>query len=110
VPWLLAGSGLLAGGAVATGILAVVHDHRASDLHEQIQMGGRPPSDGDRFDAEVASRDRYVSATWVLGGSAVIAGAVAAGLFLFDSPQPGEHALVPTITPGGAGVSLVGAF
>jgi hypothetical protein len=114
VPWVFAGAGLAAAGAITTGILASVHDGRASDLRASIDGGNRPPSDGDRYDREVKLRDRYATATLVLGGVAIAAGAVAAGLYWFDNPRPSERAnertVVPTVTSTGAGVTVVGRF
>ena len=110
VPYVLGGAGLLAAGAITTGIVAVVHDGRASDLRDALAAGDRPPSDGDRYDAEVQARDRYVTATWVLGGAAVAAGTVGVLLYLFDRPSAEGLRLAPTVAPGGGGVTLGGAF
>ena len=64
----------------------------------------------DRYDTEVQSRDHFVTATWILGGAAVAAGAIAAGLYFFDTPQPTERLIVPTATSNSASVSVVGRF
>jgi hypothetical protein len=109
VPWVLGGAGLLAAGAVTTGVLASVHDGDARTLRDQIDAGDRPPRDGDRYDAEVRTRDRYVTATWVLGGAAVTAGAVGVLLFLFDTPSTEGVQLGPTVGST-TGLSVVGSF
>lgn len=103
VPWILGGAGLLAAGAITTGILAKVHDGRASDLRDVLDQGNRPPADADAYDREVAARDRDVTATWVLGGAAITAGTVGALLFLFDTPTPEGLRLTPAA--GGAQVT-----
>lgn len=90
VPWVLGASGVLLGGAVATGILAHSRDSSASDLRDQIEMGNRPPSDADEYDRLVRSRDRFVTATWVLGSAAVAAGLTGGWLFFFDTPSADE--------------------
>jgi hypothetical protein len=115
VPWVLGGAGLLAAGAITTSILASVKDGNASDIQDGIDLGNRPPGDADRYDAEVRSRDRYVTATWLLGGAAVTAGTVGVLLLLFDSPSAeGWSAKGVQVTPiaGGAttGLRLGGTF
>lgn len=112
VPYILGGAGALALGAVTTGILAVVHDGRAADLHAQIALGNRPPSDGDRYDREVIARDHSVTATWLLGGAAVAAGAVGVLALWFDTPSAEGGRLAPALSPvnGGASVGVTGRF
>lgn len=109
VPWVLGGAGLLAAGAITTSIVAVVHDGRASDLRDGIDAGNRPASDGDRYEAEVTSRDRYTTATWALGGTAVVAGTVGVLLYLFDTPSAERVRLSPMVGST-SGVSLGGTF
>jgi hypothetical protein len=110
VPWVLGGAGVLAGVAITTSIIAGVHDGKASDLRAQIDAGNRPPSDGDAYDAEVRSRDRYVTATWVLGGAAVAAGTVGALMFLFDTPSAEGVQIAPVINNHSSGIVLGGTF
>jgi hypothetical protein len=109
VPWVLGGAGLLAAGAITTSIVAIVHDGRASDLRDGIDAGNRPARDGDRYDAEVRSRDRYTTASWALGGTAVVAGAVGVLLYLFDTPAA-EGVHVSPVIGGASGVVLGGTF
>lgn len=110
VPWVLGGAAVLAGVAVTTGILTAVHDGNASDLRTQLDMGNRPPSDGDAYDAEVRSRDRYRTATWVFGGAAIATGAVGVLLLLFDSPSAEGVQVTPAIGNHSGGVVLGGSF
>lgn len=112
VPYLLGGAGLLALGAAATGVLAAVHDARAGDLRDQIAHGNRPPSDGDRYVREVTVRDHDVTATWLLGGAALAAGAVGVLALWFDTPSAEGARMTPTLSAvgGGASVGVRGRF
>ncbi|MGE0872875.1 MAG: hypothetical protein AB7P03_30245 [Kofleriaceae bacterium] len=105
VPWVLAGAGALAVGAVTTGILAGVHDSRAEDLLDQIDAGNAAPSVGDRYDREVDRRDQFVTGTWILGGAAVATAAVGVLLFAFDMPSAENIQIAPTTSGGGVTVS-----
>lgn len=109
VPWVLGGAGLVAAGAITTSIFAVVHDGRANDLREGIDAGNRPASDGDRYDDEVRARDRYATASWLLGGAAVTAGAVGVLLYLFDTPSA-EGVRVSPVIGTTSGVAVGGTF
>ncbi|HEY4057281.1 MAG TPA: PEGA domain-containing protein [Kofleriaceae bacterium] len=110
VPWTVGGAGVLALGAIATGIGAGVEDGKADDIRADLEMGNRPPSDADAYDHHVSKRDDYVTATWVLGGAAVAAGTVGILLYLFDQPSAESIHLEPVAGPGVAGVSLSGSL
>jgi len=110
VPWVLGGAGVVAAGAVTTGILALVHDHRARDLRDAIDAGNRPPSDADAYDHEVSVRDRYATATWLLGGTAFVAGTVGFLLYWFDTPESSGVHLAPVAGGGSTGAALTGRF
>ncbi len=110
VPWVLGGAAVLGAAAVTTSILAAVHNSRANDLRDGLDAGNRPPTDGDAYDDEVRSRDRYVTATWVFGGTAVAAGTVGVLMLLFDTPSAEGAQIVPMTTQGGAGAALIGRF
>ncbi len=106
VPWVAAGAGVLAAGALTTMIVALERDSHAGDLRAQIAAGNRPPSDADAYDQTVASRDHFVTATWILGGAALAAGATSALLYLFDSPSTeGVH-----VVPLAGGAAIAGRF
>jgi hypothetical protein len=109
VPWVLGGAGLLAAGAITTGLVANHHDSQAAQLRDQIERGDRLPADAARYDAAVDSRNDYRTATWVLGGAAVTAGVVGTLLLLFDNPSP-EGVQVTPVVGSGPGVTLVGRF
>ena len=88
VPWVLGGAGLLAAGAITTGLFALSRDGEASDLRDQINMtGSQSPAVADDLERAVRSRDRLVTWTWVLGSAAVVAGGVGGFLFFFDRPD-----------------------
>jgi hypothetical protein len=87
VPWVLGGAGVLALGAITTGAFAILRDNRASDLRDQIETGNRPAMDADAYASAVSSRDNFVTATWILGASAVTAAGVGSLLFVFDMPS-----------------------
>ncbi len=110
VPWVLGGAGVLAATAITTSIFAAVHNSRASDLRDQLDAGNRPPTDGDAYDAEVRSRDRYVTATWVFGGAAVTAGTIGALMFLFDTPSAEGVQVAPAIGNQTTGIVVSGTL
>jgi hypothetical protein len=86
-PWVLGGAGVLAAGAITTGLFAVLRDSRASDLRDQIEMGNAAPAVADEYDGKVKARDRFVTVTWILGGAAIAAGGVGGFLLFFDAPR-----------------------
>jgi hypothetical protein len=110
VPWLWGGAGVLAAGAIATGLVALDRDGQASDLRKEIGAGNRTPADADAYDRAVESRDHYVTATWALGGAAVAAGATGLLLYLFDRPSAESMHLVPVAGPGLGGAALSGRW
>ncbi len=88
VPFVLGGAGVLAVGAITTGLFALSRDGRANDLRDDIEMqGNQAPGVADNLDSTVKSRDRFVTATWVLGTAAIVAGGVGGFLFFFDRPD-----------------------
>lgn len=110
VPWVLGGAAVLGVAAVTTSIFAGVHNSRANDLQGDLDTGNRPPSDGDAYDDEVRSRDRYVTATWVFGGAAVAAGTVGLLMWAFDTPTTEGVQLAPAIGNHSTGLVLGGTF
>jgi hypothetical protein len=110
VPWVLTGAGALAAGAITTGIVALVRDGHASDLRDRLAMGNEPGSTADDYDGTVNSRDHFVTATWILGGAAVAAGATGVLLYLFDEPSAESVHLAPVIGPTSGAAMLSGHF
>lgn len=108
VPWVLGGAGVLAAGAITTGILTGIHDGNAEELRNDIEAGNQPAGVRLDYENQVDKRDRYRTATWVLGGAAVTAGAIGVLLYLFDSPSSESIRLTPSVAPGSAGVTLSG--
>ncbi|MEO8549217.1 MAG: hypothetical protein ABI678_04570, partial [Kofleriaceae bacterium] len=110
VPWVLGGAGVLAAGAITTGVVALARDSHASDLRTSLGTGNQPARVADDYDHAVASRDHFATATWILGGAAVIAGATGALLYLFDEPSAESLRLAPVIGPTSGGAVLAGHF
>jgi hypothetical protein len=110
VPWVLGGAGVLAALTITSGVLAVVHDSRASDLDDEIRAGNADPATGDAFDREIRDRDNYKTGALVLGGAAVIAGTVGILLYAFDSPSAESVRLSPVASGTSAGVTASGRF
>lgn len=110
VPWVLGGAAVLGVAAVTTSVFAAVHNSNASGLRDDLRTGNRPPSDGDAYDAEVRSRDRYVTATWVFGGTAVAAGTVGLLMWAFDTPSTEGAQIAPAIGNQSTGIVLSGTF
>ncbi|HEY1546878.1 MAG TPA: PEGA domain-containing protein [Kofleriaceae bacterium] len=110
VPWLWGTAGVLAAGAIATTIVAIERDDRASNLRDQIDAGNQPPSTADAYDAAVSSRDHFVDTTWLLGGAAVAVAAIGAGLYFFDEPSTDRLRVTPIATGTAAGAVLSGRF
>lgn len=108
VPWLFGGAGVLAGSAIASGVLALVASSNASDLDMQIAAGNAAPAVADALDRELARRDDYRTAALVLGGGAVAAGAVGLILYVFDRPVSDRFEVAPTA--GGGALRVRGRF
>ena len=108
VPWLFGGAGVLAGGAILTGVLAIIADGHASDLDDDIAAGNAAPAVADALDREVARRDDYRTAALVLGGGALAAGAIGAILYVFDRPVSDRFEVAPTA--GGGALTVRGRF
>lgn len=110
VPFVLGGAGVLALAAGATALAAESHDSDAGKLRDQIRAGNAAPSVADRYGAEVQSRDHYVTATWVLGGTAIAAATTGVLLYWLDKPSAEGLHLAPVAGPSGAGVTFGGSF
>jgi hypothetical protein len=110
VPWVLGGAGLLAAGTVTTALIARSHDEEMQSLETKRLTVGLSTDELSRYHREVSQRDAYRDGAYALGGAAVVAGAVAAALYWFDTPHVEERMVVPTATATGGGVSLIGRF
>jgi hypothetical protein len=113
-PWLFGGAGVLALGSTATAIIALHYDHTMSSLDAERTTTGISPAQLSAYRGATQDRDDFRTAAVALGATAVVTAFVAAGLYYFDTPMPGERAparaLVPTAVPGGAGAAIVGRF
>ena len=112
VPWLLGGAGVLAGSAIASGVLALVASSNASDLAAQRGAANAAPAVADALDRELARRADFRTAALVLGGGAVAAGAVGVIFYLFDRP-PADHPIdrfEVAPTAGGGTLTVRGRF
>ena len=110
VPWVLGGSGVLVAASVTTALIARSHDETMQKLETERETTGITADQLAQYHREVNRRDAYRDAAYITGGAALATGAVAAALYFFDSPRLEERAIVPTATPGGAGISLVGRW
>jgi hypothetical protein len=110
VPYVLGGAALLTAATLTTAIMAVVRDGQAQDLRETIRGGNAAPTVADDLDDRVASRDTYVTASWVLGGAALVTTAVGVGLLLFDHPSAESARVTPIVTSTSATVGVSGSF
>ena len=110
VPYVMTGAGVLAVGAITTSIVALVRDSHASDLRDSLAKGNQPVKIADDYDHTVTSRDHFVTATWILGGAALAAGATGALLYLFDEPNAESLRVTPMVAPIGGGAVLSGHF
>jgi hypothetical protein len=69
-------------------------------------MGNAAPALADQYDDEVRSRDHFATASYILGGATLAAGATAALLYFFDAPSAeGLH-----VAPTSNGLSVAGKF
>ncbi|MCX5747279.1 MAG: PEGA domain-containing protein [Proteobacteria bacterium] len=111
VPWVLTSAGALGLGALIAGGVALAADGHASDLRTAIAVGDRPATDADAYERFVRRRDAAVTSTWLLGGAAVVVGAIGVGLYWFDAPSAeGAHlvTIAPVVVGGGGGASISG--
>jgi hypothetical protein len=110
VPWLAIGAGVLAAGSVVSTVYAVHYDNEMSFIdHERTTEGISLATLAD-YHRVTDDRNTDRALAFGFGGAAVAAGVVAAALYYFDVPLPGEHAVVPTVTGNGGGVALAGHF
>jgi hypothetical protein len=110
VPWVLGGSGVLVAASVTTALIARSHDQTMQQLESQRVTTGITADQLAQYHREVNKRDAFRDAAYITGGAALATGAIAAALYLLDSPRLDERAVVPTATSGGAGISFVGRW
>lgn len=112
VPWVAAFAGGL---VIVSGTLAIyagVQDSGAQTKFDAImQTGDALESERRSYEDQLQRRDDAVTMAWVAGGLAVGVGALAATLYIFDSPSDDRVRVTPMMSPGGAsGAQVIGRF
>jgi hypothetical protein len=111
--WVLGGAGVLAAGGVATTVLAVLAEDRVQSFDER--RGRERLGEDDRLAREdsLAARDDFRTASFVLFGSAIAAGATGALLYFFDTPnldsRPAARRRPPGRVQAAAAPGMLGA-
>jgi hypothetical protein len=117
VPWVWIGSGVLLASTVATSIVALRADGKASALRDAAD-----PIDRDaaaRYEDERGRRDSFRTASYVLGTATLVTAATALWLYYFDNPssddlaRPTERSspgLSPMVSGDTVGLSYGGGF
>ena len=109
VPIVAGVAGILTAATITSVVYAFVLDGRASDQAAAIARGDQTPATADAYERNVLMRDRVKLASYVTGSAALAVGAAAAALYWLDKPSD-EVRVSPTISSGGAGVTLFGRF
>ena len=110
VPYVAITAGGVGALAIATGVGALLVDHKASSLYQRIQMGNAPTSVGEDYEDKRVWRDRLVTATWVTGTLAVAIGGAAAWMYYADHPSAEGVHIAPMAGTTGGGAMLFGSF
>lgn len=113
VPWVLAGAGVLLAGSAATAVVALSASFSAAELRDAEVLGADQEDDYLRYRDR---RDRYRTVSVVLGGAALVTGAVAAVMYYVDNPPAGallrpieqkpDAGLTPIALGGGLGLGI----
>lgn len=111
VPWLAGGAGVLALAACVTGTFAYLAERDALAIRsDKNTVGNLDPSAIDTYNDDRARRDALVTTTWILGGAAIVTGAVGFALYRFDDPHPDATRVEPVISPAMSGAQVSGHF
>jgi hypothetical protein len=94
VPWALGATIGASALALAATTGALLRDHSASNLHDQIEMpGDQPPSVRAEYNNDLVWRDRFTTLALTTGILALALGGTTAVLYYGDNPGPeGVHA------------------
>ncbi len=85
VPWVGVGAGALLAGSITTAAIAIAADFSAADLRDREPLLAK---DEAAYERDRARRDRFRTASFALGGAALVTAAVAAVMYYTDEPSP----------------------
>jgi hypothetical protein len=100
VRWVTIGAGALLGGALATTAVALHADFAAAGLRDREVL---PAGEAARYEQLRDRRDGYRTASFLLGGAALAAAAVAAVMYYVDEPSPDAPLQPVEPAPAGGG-------
>lgn len=100
VRWVAIGAGALLGGAIATTAVTLHADFSAAGLRDREVL---PAGEAARYEQLRDRRDAYRTASFLLGGAALAAAAVAAVMYYVDEPSPDAPLQPIEQAPGGGG-------
>jgi hypothetical protein len=112
VTWVALGAGALLAATITTTVVAIAADFSAADLRDRQPL---PASDAGDYNRLRDRRDHFRTASFVLGGAALVTAGVAVFMYYADEPsndallRPIEHAPDAGFTPvtfGGPGGGL----
>jgi hypothetical protein len=84
VRWVWVGAGALAAGMLATTTVALVSDFQAADLRDRARLLA---DDAPAYERYRDRRDRFRTASFALGGAALVAAAAATVMYYADEPS-----------------------
>jgi tetratricopeptide (TPR) repeat protein len=85
VRWVVVGAGALLAGTIATTGIAIAADFSAADLRDREPL---LTGDAAAYEQDRTRRDRFRTASFVLGSAALATAAVAAVMYYVDEPSP----------------------
>jgi hypothetical protein len=102
---------VLALAACVTGTFAYLAERDALAIRSDKAAGGNlDPSAIDTYNDDRDRRDALVTTTWILGGAAIVTGAVGLALYRFDDPHPDATRVEPMVAPAMTGAQVSGHF
>jgi len=107
--WVLGGAGLLLLGGGVTTTLALTAQSNAEDLLDKRDTVGLTQAELRDYNQKIVRRDNMVTASYVLYGSAAVAGVTGILLYLMDTPRV-QAPIEPMLAPGTVGARLSRRF
>jgi hypothetical protein len=107
VPWIVVGASTLAAVAVGTTIGAVVAQHDALAIRDQLGAGNVSPARIADYNSDASLRDGLRAAAVVTGAAAVVGFGVAAGVYWRERRAA---RLVPVVGAHDAGIAITARF